>query len=88
VPRREAAKSKTRRCSRGAASIKLAIDCLLKGRAAKPHSHFIGAVLCARFAYLIRVTHVASSDTDEVLIGPIVRDRRDHHAITVDVDIS
>ena len=77
---------KTRRRSRGTASLELAIGCLLKRRTAKPHRDFIGAVLCARVAHLIRVTHVAPSHTDEVLIGPVIRNRRDHYSITVDVD--
>src|SRR6266403_6026278 len=59
----------------------------LQGRTAKPHRDFIGAVLCARFAYLIGVTHVAPSHTDEVLIGPVIRHRGDHYSITVDVDV-
>jgi hypothetical protein len=59
----------------------------LQGRTAKPHRDFIGAVLCASVAYLIGVTHVATSDTDEVLIGPVVGYRRNHYPITVDVDI-
>ena len=54
---------------------------------AKPHRDFIRAVQCARFAYLIGVTHVAPSRTDEVLIGPSVRHRRDHYSIAVDVDV-
>jgi hypothetical protein len=60
---------------------------LLQRRTAKPHSHFIGAILCARFAYLVRVTHVASSDADEVLIGATVGHRGDHYSIAVDVDV-
>src|SRR6266403_3525937 len=59
----------------------------LQGRAAKPHDYLIGAVACARFAYLIGVAHVATTHTDEVLVGPIVWNRRDHYAITVNVDI-
>ena len=66
--------------------LKLPTDWLVR-RTAKPHRDFIGAVLCASVAYLIGVTHVAPSHTDEVLIGPVVGYRRDHHPITVDVDI-
>ena len=54
---------------------------------AKPHRDFIGAVGSRRVAYFIRVTHVAPSHTDEVLIGPVVGHCRDHYSITVDVDI-
>ena len=52
---------------------------LLQGRAAEPHRDFVGAVLCSRFAYLINVARVASSDTDEVLIGPGVGHCSDHY---------
>src|ERR1700692_1851511 len=71
--------SKTRR-------LKLPAD-RLQGRATKPHRDFIGAVLCASVAYLIGVTHVAPSHTNDVLIGRVVGYRRDHYPITVDVDI-
>src|SRR6266567_9349839 len=39
----------------------------LQGRRAEPHRNFVRAVLCARVAYLIDVTHVAPTHTDEVL---------------------
>src|SRR5437870_3844611 len=64
--------------------LKLPTDWLQR-RTAKPHRDFIGAVLCPSVAYLIGVTHVAPSHTDEVLIGPIVGYRRDHYSITLDV---
>ncbi len=58
-----------------------------KGRTAEPHRDLVGAVLGARVAHLIDITRVASSHTDEVLIGPGIRHRRNHYSITVDVDI-
>ena len=59
----------------------------LQWRAAEAHSHFIGAVLGASFAHLIGVTHVATTHTNEVLLGPVVGHRSNHYSITVDVDI-
>jgi hypothetical protein len=72
--------SKTRR-------LKLPAD-RLQRRATKPYRDLVGAVLRPRVARLIDVTHVAPSHTDEVLIGPVIRHRRDHYSIAVDVDIS
>src|SRR5205807_3441835 len=59
----------------------------LQGRRSEPHRNFVRAVLCARVAHLIDITRVTPSNTDEVLIGLIVRRRCDHYSITVDVDI-
>jgi hypothetical protein len=69
------------------AIVRFALAIPLQRRATEAHSHFIGAVLGARFAYLIGVTHVTATHADEVLIGPVVRYSPDHYSITVDVDI-
>src|SRR6266568_5437174 len=63
------------------------ISACLQWRTTEPHCDFIRAVLCPRVAYLIGVTRIATSHTDEVLIGPVVGHRRNHYPITVDVDI-
>jgi len=72
---------------RGAALIDFAYLDSLQRRTAKPHRDFIGAVGSARVAYFVGVTHVPPSDTNEVLIGPVVGYCRDHYSITVYVDI-
>ena len=59
----------------------------LQWRTTEPHCDFIRAVLCARFAYLVGVTHVTPTDTDRIGVGPAVRYRSNHYSITVDVDI-
>src|SRR5205807_10542518 len=59
----------------------------LQWRTTKPHRDLIRAVLCARFAYFVRVPHVTPTDADRIGVGTGVRHRRDHYSIAVDVDI-
>src|SRR5437899_548081 len=59
----------------------------LQWRTAKSHRHFIGAVLRGRFADLVGVARVATTHTDEVLIGSVVGHRSNHYSITGDVDV-
>ena len=59
----------------------------LQGRRAEPHRNFVRAVLCARVAYFIDVTHVAPTDTDGVRIGAVVGHRGDHYSVAVDVGV-
>src|SRR5262249_24437359 len=56
-------------------------------RAAKPHCHFVGTVLCERLTYLVDVAVVASLHPDRISVGACVRRGRDQIAIAVNVDI-
>jgi len=64
------------------ASIELGLAVSLQRRAAKAYRHLVGAGLGTGFTDLIGVTRVATTYTDEVLIGPVVGHRSNHYFIT------